>query len=155
MPPSGLRIAVDFSAYKSVPLCRKSSNPNLSLAHLTCNHGYKNIVRCFNDLIRRNRTDGLAGYMLHHELELYVRAGIPPAEVLRMATFTPSLVMGVNKDRGVIAAGKLADMVLIEGDPVRDIHDITKVATVIKGGKVYNPASIEKALGIAPRKAAQ
>jgi imidazolonepropionase-like amidohydrolase len=99
-------------------------------------------------------TDGLAGYMLHHELELYVRAGIPPAEVLRMATLTPSLVMGVNKDRGVVAAGKLADMVLIDGDPVRNIHDITKVTTVIKGGKVYNPASIEKALGITPRKGA-
>src|SRR5205807_2069392 len=37
-------------------------------------------------------TDGLAGYMLHHELELYVRAGIPPAEVLRMATLTPAVV---------------------------------------------------------------
>jgi hypothetical protein len=100
-------------------------------------------------------TDGLAGYMLHHELELYVRAGIAPAEVLRMATLTPSLVMGVNKDRGVIAAGKLADIVLINGDPVRDIHDSTKVTTVIKGGKIYNPAAIEKALGIAPRKGAQ
>src|SRR5205823_4758817 len=64
-------------------------------------------------------TDNLAGYMLHHELELYVRAGIPAAEVLRMATLTPALVMGVNKDRGVIAAGKLADMVLIDGDPTQ------------------------------------
>ena len=61
-------------------------------------------------------TDNLAGYMLHHELELYVRAGIPAGEVLRMATLTPALVMGVDKDRGVIAAGKLADMVLIDGE---------------------------------------
>jgi len=96
-------------------------------------------------------TDGLAGYMLHHELELYIRAGIPPAEVLRMATLTPALVMGVNKDRGVIAAGKLADMVLIDGDPTQNIRDIDKITTVIKGGKVYDPAAIEKALGIAPR----
>ncbi len=62
-------------------------------------------------------TDSLAGYMLHHELELYVRAGIAPAEVLRMATLTPALVMGVDKDRGVIAAGKLADLILVDGDP--------------------------------------
>src|SRR5437773_7768453 len=61
-------------------------------------------------------TDALAGYTLQHELELYVRAGINPAEVLRLATLTPALVMGVNKDRGAIAAGKLADMILIEGD---------------------------------------
>ena len=96
-------------------------------------------------------TDNLAGYMLHHELELYVRAGIPAPEVLRMATLTPALVMGVNKDRGVIAAGKFADMVLIDGDPTQDIRDIKKIKTVIKGGKVYDPAAIENALGIAPR----
>src|SRR5438034_435141 len=100
-------------------------------------------------------TDALAGYMLHHELELYVRAGIGPAEVLRMATLTPALVMGVNKDRGVIAAGKLADVVLIEGDPTQNISDINKIATVIKGGKIYDPAAVEKALGVAPRQVSQ
>jgi cytosine/adenosine deaminase-related metal-dependent hydrolase len=96
-------------------------------------------------------TDALAGYTLHHELELYVRAGIPPAEVLRMATWTPALVMGVDKDVGVIAPGKLADMILNDGDPTTSIRDINNITTVIKGGKVYDPAAIEKALGIAPR----
>src|SRR6476659_1442705 len=96
-------------------------------------------------------TDALAGYTLHHELELYVRAGIPPAEVLRMATWTPALVMGVNKDCGLIAPGKFADMILIDGDPTTNIRDINNITTVIKGGKVYDPAAIEKALGIAPR----
>jgi imidazolonepropionase-like amidohydrolase len=100
-------------------------------------------------------TDGLAGYMLHHELELYVRAGIPAAEVLRMATLTPALVMGVDKDRGVIAPGKLADMVLIDGDPIRDIRDMNKITMVIKGGRVYDPVAIEKALGIVPHQAAR
>ena len=64
-----------------------------------------------------------------------------------------SLVMGVNKDRGVIAAGKLGDMVLVDGDPTKNIRDIHNITTVIKGGKVYDPAAIEKALGIAPRQA--
>ena len=97
-------------------------------------------------------TDALAGYTLHHELELYVRAGIAPAEVLRMATWTPALVMGVNKDRGVIAPGKLADMILVDGDPTKNIRDLDNVTTVIKGGKVYEPAAIEKAMGITPRR---
>jgi cytosine/adenosine deaminase-related metal-dependent hydrolase len=96
-------------------------------------------------------TDALAGYKLHHELELYARAGIPPSEVLRMATLTSALVMGVDKDRGVIAPGKLADMILVDGDPTLNIKDISRIATVIKGGKVYDPAAIEKALGITPR----
>jgi len=96
-------------------------------------------------------TDELSGYTLHHELELYVRAGIPAPEVLRMATLTPAIVMGVNKDRGVIAGGKLADMILIDGDPTKEIRDLGKITTVIKGGKVYDPSAIEKALGITPR----
>jgi imidazolonepropionase-like amidohydrolase len=96
-------------------------------------------------------TDGLSGYMLHHELELYARAGIAPAEVLRMATLTSAQVIGVDGNRGVVAPGKFADMVLIDGDPTRDITDIEKIDTVVKGGKVYDPAKIEAALGILPR----
>ena len=94
-------------------------------------------------------TDALAGYMLHHELELYVRAGIAPAETLRMATLTSAQVMGVDRDLGVIAAGKYADLILIDGDPTRDIGDLKKVTMVIKGGKVFDPRAIEAALGIA------
>ncbi|MEP6485585.1 MAG: amidohydrolase family protein, partial [Rudaea sp.] len=97
-------------------------------------------------------TDSLAGYMLHHELETYVRAGIPAAEVLRMATLTPALVMGANGNRGVIAPGKFADMILVDGDPSKNIADIEKVDVVIKGGKVYDPAKIEAALGIIPQR---
>jgi hypothetical protein len=96
-------------------------------------------------------TDSLSGYGLHHELELYVRAGIAPAEVLRMATLTSAQVIGADRERGVIAAGKLADMVLVDGDPTRDIADIEKIDTTIKGGKVFDAASIEHALGILPR----
>ena len=80
-----------------------------------------------------------------------MQAGIAPAEVLRMATWTPALVMGVDKDLGVIAPAKLADMILVDGDPTKNIRDINDITTVIKGGKVYDPAGIEKALGITPR----
>lgn len=96
-------------------------------------------------------TDALAGYMLHHELELYVRAGIPAPEVLRMATLTSAEVMGANKDRGVIAAGKFADLILVDGDPSKNIRDLARITTVIKAGRIHEPAAIEKALGISPR----
>jgi imidazolonepropionase-like amidohydrolase len=64
---------------------------------------------------------------------------------------TSARVMGVTKDLGVVAAGKLADMILIDGDPAKNIRDTRNITTVIKGGKVYDPAAIEKALGITPR----
>jgi len=96
-------------------------------------------------------TDALAGYSLLHELELYVHAGIPAAQVLRMATLTSAQVIGADAERGTLAAGKLADMILIDGDPTANIADVHKVVVVIKGGHVYDPAQIEAALGIAPR----
>jgi len=94
-------------------------------------------------------TDALAGYTLHHELELYVRAGIPPAEVLRLATLTSAQVIGANGERGVIAPGKLADLILVDGDPATQIADIDRVSLVMKGGRIFDPARIEQALGIA------
>jgi Amidohydrolase family len=92
-----------------------------------------------------------AGYALHHELELYARAGIAPLEVLRLATLTSAQVIGVDRERGVIAAGKLADLILVDGDPSVHIRDLDRVALVMKGGRIYEPARIERALGIAPR----
>ena len=52
---------------------------------------------------------------------------------------------------GVIAPGKLADLILVDGDPSTRIADIHKVSLVMKGGRIYDPARIERALGIAPR----
>jgi imidazolonepropionase-like amidohydrolase len=95
-------------------------------------------------------TDSMPGYELHHELELYARAGIPPAEVLRMATLTSALVVGANGERGVIAPGKLADLILVDGDPSVRTADIDRIDVVMRGGRIYDPGSIEAALGITP-----
>jgi imidazolonepropionase-like amidohydrolase len=95
-------------------------------------------------------TDALPGYSLIHELELYERAGIAPPEVLRMATLTSAQTIGVDRERGVIAGGRLADMILVDGDPSRRIADLHHVTTVIKGGVVFRPAELERALGILP-----
>jgi imidazolonepropionase-like amidohydrolase len=69
-----------------------------------------------------------------------------------MATLTPAEVMGATKDRGAIAAGKLADLVLIDGDPTKNIRDLGNIKTVIKGGTIYDPAAIEKALGLTQKR---
>ncbi len=95
-------------------------------------------------------TDAFAGYTLHNELALYVRAGIPAPEVLRMATLVPAQVLGVAgpAQRGFIAPGKQADMVLVDGDPAKDIADLRHVWRTIKGGHVYDPAALEQAMGM-------
>ncbi len=95
-------------------------------------------------------TDSFPGYTLHNELELYVQAGIPAPEVLRMATLVPAQVLGVAgpDQRGFIAPGRQADMILVDGDPTRDIGDIRHVWRTVKGGKVYDPAALEQAMGM-------
>jgi imidazolonepropionase-like amidohydrolase len=93
-------------------------------------------------------TDALAGFSLHRELELYAEAGIPNAEVLRMATLTPAEILKREKDLGTIEAGKLADLIVIDGDPLANMRDIRKVVKVVKGGNVYEPKELYGELGV-------
>src|SRR5262249_1084248 len=83
-------------------------------------------------------TDGFAGFGLQRELEIYVEAGIPARDVLRLATLGSAQVMKRDADAGSIAPGKLADLILVEGDPTRDIGAIRRVRTVVKDGLVYD-----------------
>ncbi|HUE76345.1 MAG TPA: amidohydrolase family protein, partial [Longimicrobiales bacterium] len=95
-------------------------------------------------------TDLMPGFGYHRELELYVEAGIPAPEVLTLATLGAARVMGMDAELGSIQPGKLADLILVEGDPTTDISDIRRVVTVIKDGRVYDPAAIYRALRIEP-----
>jgi imidazolonepropionase-like amidohydrolase len=95
-------------------------------------------------------TDSLAGFTLDRELELYVEAGIPAPRVLQIATLGAARVMKRDAELGVIARGKLADLVLVEGDPSARISDVRRVVTVVKNGVIYDPDAISRALGIRP-----
>jgi len=95
-------------------------------------------------------TDDLAGFTLHRELELYVKAGIKPPEVLRIATLGAARVAHKDQELGSITPGKLADMVLVAGDPAQNISDVRHTALVIKDGSIYEPAALYKALGVKP-----
>jgi imidazolonepropionase-like amidohydrolase len=76
-------------------------------------------------------TDYYAGVSLPHELELYVQAGIPPADVLALATLGNARIMGQEREAGSITVGKRADLVLIEGDPTRDIAAVRNTDAVV------------------------
>jgi hypothetical protein len=95
-------------------------------------------------------TDYIAGLGLHAEFIEYVRAGIPAPEVLTLATLGAARVMGMDDELGSVEPGKLADLILVDGDPTTDISDIRRVVLVIKDGRVYDPAAIYRALGIRP-----
>ncbi|HVE71462.1 MAG TPA: amidohydrolase family protein [Thermoanaerobaculia bacterium] len=93
-------------------------------------------------------TDGLAGFTLHRELENYVRAGISPTDALKIATLVPAQVLKRDEDLGTIEPGKLADFIIVDGDPTRNISDIRKVVVVVKDGRVFEPKAIYAELGV-------
>ena len=95
-------------------------------------------------------TDATAGIMLHRELELEVRAGIPPAKSLQIATWNAARLLKQDKELGSIAAGKRADLLLVNGNPVENISDIRRCQLVMKDGVVYKSADVYRAVGIAP-----
>jgi hypothetical protein len=95
-------------------------------------------------------TDDVPGFALQRELELYVQAGLTPAQSLQIATWNGAKYAGVLADRGSIQRGKLADLVLVDGDPTNDIAAIRKVALVIKENRAYYPSELDEALGIKP-----
>ena len=95
-------------------------------------------------------TDDLAGFALHRELELYAEAGIPVADVLRIATVNAARVAGAADRKGQIKPGYDADWILLEGNPLEDIQALRKIIRVGKGERLYNPSTIYQHLSIKP-----
>jgi len=75
------------------------------------------------------------GTSFHRELELYVNAGIPPLEVLRLATQSGARALGIDPDVGTIQRGKIADLVLLDADPLADIRNTRRIVWVMQSGK--------------------
>jgi amidohydrolase family protein len=88
----------------------------------------------------------IAGFALHDELQLFVRAGFTPAEALRAATLDAAEFMGKENDFGSVARGKMADLVLLDTDPLRDIHNTTRISEVFLGGKEFDRAALDAML---------
>jgi len=95
-------------------------------------------------------TDALAGLMLHRELELEVRAGIPPAKALQIATWNAAKLLKRKKELGSIAPGNKADFVLVDGNPAEHISDIRRCRLVGRNGTLYKSDALYAAMGIKP-----
>lgn len=95
-------------------------------------------------------TDALAGFTLAHELELYQQAGVPAPKVLQLATLGAAQVMKQDQQRGSVEEGKLADVILVDGNPAQNVGDVRKVKVVVKDGVIYQVDDLDRALGVKP-----
>ena len=95
-------------------------------------------------------TDTGGAFTYHRELELYQKAGMTPAEILRRATFETARYVGQDQRMGSIDKGKLADFFLIPGDPTQDLKAIKTIRMVVKDGAFYYPSEVYPKFGIQP-----
>ncbi len=82
------------------------------------------------------------GSSLHDELQMMVDAGLAPIEALRSATSHAAEFVGVQSVHGSIAPGKVADLVLLDGDPLADIANTRRIAGVFFGGRYYDDGGL-------------
>jgi imidazolonepropionase-like amidohydrolase len=83
------------------------------------------------------------GFSLHDELELLVRAGLTSMQALQAATINPARFMGRENELGTIEKGKLADIVLVNANPLDNIGNTRKIAAVVVGGRLFPKASLD------------
>lgn len=90
---------------------------------------------------------GFPGYSLPRELELYVESGLTPLQAIQTATITPAKVMGMDKISGSLKAGKQANLLILDANPLTQIRNIRRVNLVIKDGQQYDPHVLHKMVG--------
>ena len=94
-------------------------------------------------------TDAIAGITLQRELELFVKAGITPAQALRDATIVPARAMKADTRTGSIAKGKVADLFVVDGDPLANISDAQKTVMTFVAGVRYDAPALCETVGVA------
>ena len=95
-------------------------------------------------------TDMGGSFTYHRELELYQKAGMTPAQILRRATYDMAQYLKQDQSLGSIEKGKYADFFLIQGDPTRDLKAIKAIRLVAKDGVFYYPSEVYPEFGIKP-----
>ena len=90
------------------------------------------------------------GHSLHREIELYVKAGFTPMEAIQAATLVPARVMKMENEVGTIAAGKRADLIILDRNPLDEIRNIRSMKMVITGGRLYDCAQLWESVGFKP-----
>ena len=90
------------------------------------------------------------GHSLHREIELYVQAGFTPMEAIQAATIVSARAMGLDKESGTVEKGKRGDVILVNGNPLDDIHQLRNVEYVITNGIMFHTAELWQSVGFKP-----
>jgi imidazolonepropionase-like amidohydrolase len=95
---------------------------------------------------------GVPGFSLHRELEALVRdVGLTTLEALRAATLGPAYFLNATDSLGTVAPGKVADLVLLDADPLADVHNTQRIHAVIANGRLLDRAALDALLAEAER----
>ena len=94
--------------------------------------------------------EGVPGFSVYRELELYVKAGFSPMDALRSATSVSATALGLEKETGTIESGKHADLIVLDKNPLDDISNIRTVRYVMKDGSLFESAALWKVAGFTP-----
>ena len=86
------------------------------------------------------------GFSLHEELALFVQAGLTPLQALRTATLNPARFLGRVADMGSVAEGKVADLVLLDANPLDDINNTRRIRGVLLAGRYFDRAALDRIL---------
>jgi imidazolonepropionase-like amidohydrolase len=84
----------------------------------------------------------LPGPSIYREAALMAQGGMTPLEVLRAATVTGARVMGRERDMGIVAPSRVADMVVLDADPRLDVANLSRIAWVVRQGRAYRQADL-------------
>ena len=95
------------------------------------------------------------GFALHTELAMYVAEGLTPLEALQTATLNPAKLLHATDSLGTVATGKLADLVLLDADPLADITNTTTIRAVVANGRYFDRAALDRLLADVQTKAKQ
>jgi imidazolonepropionase-like amidohydrolase len=95
------------------------------------------------------------GFSLHEELALFVSAGLTPLEALQTATINPARFFGRTADMGSVATGKVADLVLLDANPLKDIGNTRRIRGVLLAGRYFDRAALDRLLDDVAARAAK
>jgi len=84
------------------------------------------------------------------EMELMVEGGLAPLQVIRAATLTNAEILGEETNLGSLETGKIADVIVVDGDPVKDLESVKNVTHVFQAGVFRDPAALRQATGVMP-----